>query len=240
MIEINLSPEEMAALRAIDTRALGQAIDARVETRRGVSSLREYRLDRSCGQYVASKLCAFEAALASYAGAKAAKKLADTGSRTRRAGSGLVAAVQNMLHRVETQEIERKLFFIDDHIIPPGNFSKRLSVPVRYSWRPMPEAEWTYGAITFIHTHHPRTDYRVPPPKRKPSAAQQERDQQGERWRQWEQLRDRGLGSLGEYLREGRDGAAIPKTFQARVDPYDRHLNNFSCQFWLEPAGKKT
>ncbi|MCC5053892.1 hypothetical protein [Xanthomonas campestris] len=239
MLEINLPPEEVAALRAIDTRALGQAIDACLDARRGASSLRENRLD-SCGLYVASKLRAFETALAAYAGAKSAKKLADTESRARRAGSDLVAAVQNMQHRVETQEKERKLFFVEDHIIPPGSFSKQLSVPVRYSWRPTPEAEWIYGTITFSHTHDPRPDYRVSPPKRKPSAAKQERDQQDELWRQWEQLRDRGLESVATYLREGRDGAAIPQSFQARVDPYDRHLNNFSCRFWLEPAGTTT
>lgn len=33
-------------------------------------------------------------------------------------------------------------------------------------------------------------------------------------------------------LREGGDGAAIPMEFQARVDNYDRSLNNFSCRFW--------
>ena len=219
------------AVRSIDARALQRSIEACVDTQRAGSTLRNYRLD-SCGPYVANKLHVFEAALKDYAGAKAAKKLAETGSRARRAGSDLANAVERMQHRLETEEKERQLFFIDDQILPPNRFGKELTVLVRYRWRPTIDAEWSHGSITFSHVHDPRPDYRVPPPKRKPSASQQERDRQDELWTQWEQLRDGGLQSLAEYLREGRDVTAIPKEFQARVDDRDRRLNNFSCRFW--------
>ena len=231
MIEINTPRDVQEAVRSIDVRALERSIEGCLDTQRTGSALREYRLD-SCGPFVATKLRAFEAALKDYAGAKAAKKLAETGSRARRAGSDLANAVQWVQHRLETEAKEGQLFYIDDQVVPPVRFDKQLTVPVRYRWRPSVEAEWIHGSIIFSHVHDPRPDYSVPPPKRKPSAGQQERDRQAELWTQWEQLRDGGLQSLAEYLREGRDRAAIPKEFQARVDARDRRLNNFSCRFW--------
>lgn len=231
MIEINLPREVQEALKSIDGGTLQRSIDASLDARRVASALREHRLD-SCGLFVANKLRAFESALKDYAGAKAAKKLAETGSRARRAGSELASAVRWMQHRSEAEDKEHQLFFIDDQILPPIRFGKQLSVPVSYRWRPSTEAEWSYGSITFSHVHDPRPDFSVPPPKRKPSASQQERDRQEELWRQWEYLRDGGLQSLAEYLREGGDGSAIPKEFQARVDDRDRRLNNHSCRFW--------
>ena len=231
MIEINTPRDVQEAVRSIDVRALERTIEECLDTQRTGSGLRAYRLD-SCGPFVATKLRAFEAALKDHAGAKAAKKLAETGSRARRAGSDLAHAIQWVQHRLETEAKEGQLFFIDDQIVPPGRFDERLRVPVSYRWRPSIEAEWVHGRITFTHVYDPKPDYSVPPPKRKPSAGQLERDRQDELWRQWEQLRDGGLHSLAEYLREGQDGAAIPKEFQARVDNYDRSLNNFSCRFW--------
>ena len=230
MIEINIPRDVQEALKSIDAGALQRSIEACLDTQRA-GSLREYRLD-SCGPFVATKLREFEAALKEHAGAKAAKKLAETGSRARRAGSDLANAVQWMQHRLETEEKERQLFYIDDQILPPGRFGKQLTVPVRYRWRPSAEAEWVHGSITFSHVYNPKPDFSVPPPKRKPSASQQERELQEELWRQWEQLRDGGLHFLAEYLREGRDGAAIPKEFEARVSDHDRRLNNLSCRFW--------
>lgn len=231
MIEINLPRDVQEALRFIDTGALQRTIDECVDARRVGSALRAYRLD-SCGLYVANKLRAFEADLKACAGAKAAKKIAETEGRARRAGYDLSYAVNQMRHRLEREETERQLFFVDDQIVPPGRFGKQLTVPVRYRWRPSADADWIHGSITFSYVHDPLPDYNVPPPKRKPSATQQERDRQDELWRQWEQLRDGGLQWLAEYLREGRDGAAIPKEFQARVNDRDRRLDNFSCRFW--------
>lgn len=234
MIEINIPLEVQAALRAVDFQKLGLAIDECVEARRTTSALRACRLD-SCGPFVAAELRTFEVALTEYAGAKAAKKLADTERRARRAGSDLANAVGRMQDRVETEEKERQLFSVEDRVIPPSHFSERLEVRIDYQWRRTIEAEWTRGSITFSHVYDPRPDYSIAPAKRRPSASQQARDQQDTLWREWELLRDRALLSLVEYLREGRDGSAIPRTFTARVDSYSRRLNNFSCRFWLEP-----
>ena len=234
VIEINIPRDVQEALRAVDTQTLGPAIDECLDSRRMTATLRACQLG-SCGPYVAAELRTFELALNQYAGAKAAKKLADTESRARRAGSNLVDAVRRMQDRVETEEKERQLFSVSDRIIPPSHVSERLEVRIGYRWRPAVEDEWTHGNITFTHVYDPRPDYSAPPPKRKPSASQQARDLQDALWREWEWLRDAALLSLIEYLREGRDGSAIPKTFEARVDAYDRRLNNFSCSFWLEP-----
>lgn len=235
--EVNAPPDELAAIRAIDARALDRAIEACLDARRIVSALREFRLD-SCGPFVAAKLREFDAALQAFASTKASKKLADTGDRARRAGSNLDNTVRQMQHRIDAQEQEGERFFIDDHVMPPSHFSKALVVPVHYRWRPSAEAKWTHGTITFIHMHDPRPDYSAPRPKRMPSASQQARDLQQELWREWEQLMKNALLSLVEYFRQGGDGTAIPKIFQARVNPYDRRLNNFSCRFWLNTEGK--
>lgn len=234
VIEINIPLEVQAALRAVDFQKLGREIEECVDARRTTSALRAYRLD-SCGLFVAARLRTFELALTEYAGAKAAKKLADTESRARRAGSDLANAVGQMLGRVETEEKERHLFSVEDRVMPPSHFSERLEVRINYQWRRSIEAGWTRGSITFSHVYDPRPDYSIAPAKKRPSGSQLARDQQDALWREWELLRDGALLSLVEYLREGRDGSAIPRTFKARVDPYNRRLNNFSCRFWLEP-----
>lgn len=234
MIEINIPREVQEALRAVDTQALGRAIEESLDARRMTSALRAYRLD-SCGPFVSGKLRTFELALTEYAGAKAAKKLADAESRARRAGSDLDDAVGQMQDRVETEEKERQLFSVEDRVIPPIHLSERLEVRIDYQWRVTNQAEWTHRSITFSHVYDPLPDVSIPPPKRKPTASQQARDRQDALWREWESLRDGALFSLAEYLREGRDRTAIPKTFKARVNAHDRRLNNFSCRFWLEP-----
>lgn len=234
---INIPRDEQEALREVNVQALDREISASLDARRLGSPLRDLRLD-SCGPFIAARLREFDVALQAYAGAKATKKLADTGERARRAGSNLGNAVRQMHQRIETQEQEGQRFFVDDQIIPPSNFTRTLSVRVDYRWRPSAEAEWAHGTITFTHSHDPRPDYSVPAPKRKPSASQRAQDLQDELWREWEQLMNNGLHSLAEYFRQGGDGAAIPKTFQARADAFHRRLNNFSCRFWLEPAGR--
>ncbi|MCI2260792.1 hypothetical protein [Xanthomonas indica] len=236
MSVINIPRDEQKALREVNMQALNREISASLDARRLGSTLRDLRLD-SCGPFIATKLREFDVALQAYAGAKTTRKLADTGERARRAGSNLGNAVRQMQQRIETQEQEGQRFFVDDQIIPPSNFTRALSVRVDYRWRPSTESEWTHGTITFNHSYDPRPDYSVPAPKRKPSASRRAQDLQDELWREWEQLMKNGLHSLAEYFRQGGDGAAIPKTFQARTDAFDRRLNNFSCRFWLEPAG---
>lgn len=130
--------------------------------------MRNLRLD-SCGPFISAKPREFDVALQAYAGAKATKKLADTGERARRAGSNLGNAVRQMQQRIEAQEQEGQRFFVDDQIIPPSNFTKTLSVRVGDRWRPSAEAEWAHGAITFTHMIQalttqcwPQSESRVP------------------------------------------------------------------------------
>jgi len=234
---INIPRDEKEVLREINVQVLDREISASLDARRLGSTLRSLRLD-SCGPFVSTKLREFDLALQAYAGDKATKKLADRGERPRRAGSNLGNAVRQMQQRIETQEHEGQRFFVDDQIIPPSNFMKTLSVRVGYRWRLSTEAEWAHGTITFTHLHDPRPDYSMPAPNRKPSSSQRARDLQDELWREWEQLMNNGLHSLAEYFRQGGDGAAIPNTFQARTDALTHRLNNFSCRFWLEPAGR--
>ena len=231
MGEINLPREEHDAIRSIEVDALRTAIDRCLDTRRMNATMRDFRLDR-CGLYVAAKLREFEASLADNAGAKASKKIAHTGSRARRAGGALTNAVEQMQGRVERQVEEAQRFFIDDLILQPFCFDRKLAVTISYRWRSSLDADWIYGSITFLHIYDPAPDYRLPVPKRKPSERQKELDLQDELFQQWEHLRQLGLYSLLEYFREDRDGANIPTTFQARTDDYRRALDNSSCRFW--------
>lgn len=228
--EINIPREERDALKAVGADLLDKLIERSLDEKRP-SSLRVLQIER-CGQYVASKLRAFEKSLAEYGAAKAAKKLVETESRARRAGSDLAHAVQQMKRRVETEEKEDQLFYVDDRIMPPHRFSEDMTVRVNYRWRPTTEGEWEYGSVTFTHEVDLRPDYTMPLPKRKLSASKQERDRQEKLYAEWEQLMRSGLHSVKEFFREGGNASAIPETFQAKTDSYPRRLNNFSTRFW--------
>jgi len=228
--EINIPREERETLKAVDIDVLGELIDRSLDER-STSSLHIFRLG-SCGPFTASRLRAFEQALAEYGAAKAARKLADTESCARRAGSNLVHAVQQMRHRVETEEKEDQLFYVEDQIMPPHRFSEHLVVRASYRWRPTIEGEWKYGSIAFIYDVDSSPDYTMPQPKRKPSASKQEQDRQEKLHGEWEQLMRLGLNSVREFFREGGDAATIPETFKAIADSYSRGLNNSSTQFW--------
>lgn len=232
MGEINISRGEQYALRAVDTHMLGKLIEQCLQDEHS-HALRTLRLE-SCGPYVASRLQHYEKALAEYGKAKAAKKRDEAKHDVRRAGSDLAYAVQQMKNRVEAEEKEGLLLYIDDLIVPPSYFSERVTVLVSYRWRRAIEDEWVYGSITFSHDVDVRTDYTMPMAKRRPSAAKQEQERQEKLYREWEHLMRLGLYSIRDYFREGGNGAAIPQTFHAKADPYTRGLNNFSTKFWID------
>lgn len=236
MSEINVPCNEQRALRSVDVGALRLVVVGCLEDRRSNVAFKNFQLG-SCGPYVSRKAREFESALSEYGVAKAAKKVADTERRARRSGDALVASVEQMQHRIETQEREAERFFVDDVIVPPVQLTERLSVRISYRWRPSVDAEWAYGTITFSHVHDPLPNLNAQPPKRKPSAAQQERDRQDDLWDQWDHLKRLGLHSLLEYFRNGGRAEKVPTTFRARVDAYSRGLNNHSCEFWRESDG---
>jgi hypothetical protein len=186
--------------------------------------------------YVASRLRAFEQALAEHGKAKSAKKRAETKDRAQHAGSDLAHAVRQMKHRMETEEKEGQLFYVDDQIIWPYSFSEQLTVRVGYRWRHAIEDDWTHGSITFSHRVDLRPDYTMQTTKRKPGAAKLEQNRQDKLSHEWKHLMGLALHTIREYFRAGGDGNAIPPTFQATTDPYSRGLNNYSAQFWREQS----
>jgi hypothetical protein len=134
---------------------------------------------------------------------------------------------------METEQKEGQLFFVDDQISPPYRFSKHLIVKVSYRWRRTVDDEWTFGSIAFVHDVDLRSDYTIPAPKLKPSAAKQEQDLQKSLYQTWEHLMRNALYSVRDYFREDRDGDKIPDIFQVTVDSH-RGLNNYSTQFWRQ------
>lgn len=232
MGEINIPRDQQNALKAIDTNDLDRLVD---------QAIREERLGdlyglplTSCGPYISTKLHYFEQALAKHRVAKAPRKRAETENALRRAGSDLSFAVGVMKRRMETEQKEGELFYVDDQIMPPHRFGECLSVRVGYRWRRTVDDEWTFGSITVVHNVDLRPDYTIPVPKRKPSAAKQEQDRQTKLYQTWEHLMRGALYSVRDYFKEGGDGDKIPETFQATVDSYSRGLNNYSTQFWRQ------
>jgi len=226
MSEINLPRGVRDALKSIDADVLDRLIAQCLREERS-DALRILRLE-NCGEYVASRLREYERTLREHGQAKAAKKR----SETSRAGDELANAVRQMKHRIEREENEEAFFRVEDQIMPPSRLSERISVRVSYRWRRTIEDEWKSGSITFSHVVDSRPDYTKPQPTRKPSAAKVEQERQDRLYREWDYLRQLGLGSVKDYFRAGGDGAAIPETFHAKADSYTRGLNNFSADFW--------
>ncbi|RSY81078.1 hypothetical protein DAH66_15410 [Sphingomonas koreensis] len=230
MSSLYLSHREMTAIKAIDIREVERRVSQALYEGRP-SALYELQLSGS-GSHIASRLHRYERDLANYAKAKAATKRSETRSRAWSSGHDLVDAVRDMKGRVEEQEEETQLLRIDDQISPPYRFGDRVEVRVGYQWRASADAAWAFGAITFFHNVDMRPDYTRPQPARKPSAAKLEEQRQETLFRYWDHLRMLALHSVREFLKSGGDGSTIPKEFEAKPARTDRHLNNFSCDFW--------
>ncbi|MFN8867169.1 MAG: hypothetical protein ACK51G_08275 [Pseudomonadota bacterium] len=228
MGDLNIEKREADAIKAVDMQALAQCIDRCIELEQG-APLRELPL-HSCGLYISNKVRSFERALGNHAKAKAAKKRAETEYDVRKAGRDLEFAVQQMRHRVETEEKEGQLFFVDDHVHPPTLISDHIRVPISYRWRERVEDDWQYGNVTFVHEVVVRPDYSAPEPKRKPSAAQQAREREERRFREMEHLRSLALQAVRDHFRGGGAGSAIPNEVKAKTGE-DGGLNNFSVKF---------
>lgn len=240
MGRLYLSDREMASIRAIDADAVREGVDRALDEG-SASALRDLRLATTCGT-VAYHLNRFERDLATYAKAKAAAKRRETWSRAWSSGHDLMYAVDAAKERAERQEIETRLLYIDDHILPPYRFGERVEVDVHYRWRPTPEATWRCGTITFFHDVDMSRDHSVPQPSRKPSRAKLEAQREAMLFDRWDHLRMLGLDAVREYLTTGGDGLLIPERYEAKPGRNDRHLNNFSCDFWEalgEPRGPR-
>lgn len=230
MISLYFSQNEMTAIKAIDVREVERRIDEALNEGRPTAL---YGLHLSgTGSHIATRLHRYERDLASYAKAKAAAKRAESWGRAWSSGRDLLYAVHDMKRHVEEQEKEVQLLQINDQITPPYRFRDRVEVRVGYQWRPTTDDAWMFGAITFFHDADMRPDYTRPQPKRKPSAAKLEEQRQETLFGYWDHLRTLALHSVREFLRSGGDGSTIPEEFEATPGQTDRHLNNFSCDFW--------
>ncbi|HEX4196315.1 MAG TPA: hypothetical protein VHZ26_02645 [Caulobacteraceae bacterium] len=236
MGEINIPSDEQKALAAIDAKELDRLINQAIRMEQ-IGDLRRPLVN--CGAYIANQLHYFEQALKRHRDAKAPRKREETTNDLRRAASKLSYAVAAMTQRMETEQKDGELFFVDDKVVPPGRFSEHLSVCVNYRWRRMVDEQWMFGRITFTHDVNACPEY-IQAPKRKPSAAKQGQDRQDRLYQIWQHFMRSALYSVRDYFRNGGDGANIPETFQATVDSYSRGLNNYSTQFWcqqpLKPA----
>ena len=230
MSYINLPSDQQAAISDVDEAVLRAAVQRCLDEER-VGPIHGLGLS-NCGPYVANKLHGFQQAIAEYIKAKAYAKRERTRQHALHAGSDLIHAVQQMKERLETGRQEGELFFIDDQIMPPFLFSKRLSVQVPFRWRASQSSDWKHGQLTFVYDFSPQPSYALSLPKRKPSTAQVARDLEDSLFREWERLKAQALFSMKEFFRDGGDGDDVPEVFAVRPSPYGGGLNNFSCNFW--------
>lgn len=230
MTVINLPLDQQRAICAVDVKSLEMAVEKCVREER-IAPMHELRLSE-CGDFIASNLWAFERAITTYSKAKAYPKVEQTRADALRAGGDLVHAIQQMKGRVETEQEQGEVFYVADQIMAPYHFSKRLTVSVRYRWRPLPSAEWIHGTTAFVYDFSPLPNYTQPLPKRKPSATKAASDEQDRLYREWDYLKVQALCSLRDFFRNGGDGNEIPEKFVVRPSPHGGGLNNFSCNFW--------
>lgn len=229
---INLSVGEKAALSAIDEGKLTDILEQTVQSESS-TALRQLPLS-SCGPYVTGKLSHLDECLRRLREAKSSKNREQKIYDVRRAASDLSDALASMKKRVAEDEQDGQLFYVEDHILWPRQFTKSLSVRISYRWRRSVEDSWTHGSITFQHEYKPRFDFAESVPKRKLTAAKQAQDLQNDLSREWEHLMRLALYSVRDFFKEGGDGSAIPSSFKAKVDGYSGGLNNHSTDFWKE------
>lgn len=227
---INLSAEQQRALAGIESCALDKLIDQAFDQEQA-TPLYGLQLS-SCGPYVAQQFSNFQRDLSAYRQAKSNRERDETSERARRSGYRLSAAVEQMKHRMETETAEGQLFFVDDQFPPLLLFSDQLRFVVHYRWREVVSDNWSRGTIEFTHTVRPRPTYGMPP-RRKPSAAAQREQRENDRYDAWKSLTDGACQHVQEYLRMGKDPAAIPASFSVKTDGQG-HLNNFSTKFWQD------
>lgn len=225
---INLTAEEQRALARIDGRELDRLIEQALYLEQATPL---YGLPlTSCGPYVSKQYSNYQRDLTAYREAKANRKREETGERARRSGGRLSAAVEQMKHRMTTEAAEGQFFLVDDQHSPPLSFSCRLRFVVHYRWRKSVDDEWTRGSIEFTHTVRPHPVYTLSS-KRKLTAAKLREQEQNDRYDTWKSLTDGACQHVRDYLRAGKDPAAIPASYVVKTDGQG-YLNNFSTRFW--------
>lgn len=231
MGEINIPRSERDALKAVDTNLLDKLIEQCVADE-CPGALQQLRLE-ACGPYVASEFRTFKRVLTEHGNAKAPKKREETEYNVRRAGDDLAHSISQMKSRLETEEKEDQLFFVDDQLIEPSYFGERLTVRVGYRWRRALTDGWEIGSITFIHNACSSLSYVMPATQRKPSTAKLKQELQDKLRDEWRHLMSLGLQAVRQYFRNGCDGSEIPETFHVSAE---RGLNNYSADFWAIPS----
>ena len=230
MSSLYLTDREMAAIKAIDSRALDERVRQALDERRA-SILSDLHLGGAHAA-IAHHLYRFERDLEKHARAKAEAKRRETWSTAWSSGDDLKYTVSSLKQRMEDQKAEMQLVVIHDAIIPPHRFQERVEVDVHFRWRTRPTGAWSSGTINFFHNVEMRPDYSLPQPAQKPSSTKLEAQRQEALFERWDHLRLLALHAVREYLTTGGDGSAIPKSFQAKPGRSERFLNNFSCNFW--------
>ncbi|MGN7973352.1 hypothetical protein [Serratia sp. 22264] len=220
----DISHAARKALKAIDESELEKCIDKCLCEEQSYY-LQDFRL-YDCGPYVTQQLFYFEKAVTALRVSKSSKKHEEARYTALKAGRDLTAVFSQMRAGVSEVEAEEITFRVDEQSFPPTTFSERLSVRISYSWRIDQNADWQFGNITFSYLAEERPSYFSVEPARKVSAARQQQEKQENLYQTWEYLKATCKESVHKYLKGGRDGSLIPKSFTVK------NLNNFGANFW--------
>ncbi|HDT2981437.1 TPA: hypothetical protein QHK74_002873 [Klebsiella aerogenes] len=212
------------AVKAIDEDELEKCIDKCLYEEQS-HYLQDFRL-YDCGPYVMQQLYCFEKAVTALRISKSSKKREAARYTALKAGRDLAAAFLQMRAGVSEVEAEEVTFSVDEQNVPPTTFSEALSVRINYSWRTEQGANWQFGSIIFSYLAKEQPSYFSAAPARKISSARQKQTKQENLYRDWEHLKAICKESVHRYLKEGRDGSLIPKTFTVK------NLHNFGANFW--------
>ncbi|WP_060477701.1 hypothetical protein [Pseudomonas monteilii] len=232
MTLINVPLEQQLAISAVDVKALHVAVDKCLHEQRS-TPIHELGL-RECGSQIGRALDAFHLAIDAHSRAKTSAKWEQTKAGAMKAGSDLVHVVCHMKGRIETEQKEALLFFIDDQIRPPLFPSKRLSVSIPFGWRQSTSSDWKHGQIAFDYDYDPRPDFSALLSERKSSASKAARERENTLYREWDRLKMQALLAVREFFRNGGDGDSVPEVFSIRPNPHGGGLNNHSCRFWQQ------
>ncbi|WP_431223357.1 hypothetical protein ACQ86O_25340 [Serratia sp. L9] len=224
MSYFDISHAARKALKAIDESELEKCIDKCLYEEQSYY-LQDFRL-YDCGPYVMQQFFCFEKAVTTLRISKSSKKREAARYTALKAGRDLAAAISHMRAGVSEVEAEEVAFSVDEQNFPPTTFSERLSVRISYHWRTEKSADWQFGSITFSYLAKEQPSYFSAVPARKISSARQKQTKQENLYRDWEHLKAICKESVHRYLKEGRDGSLIPKTFTVKS------LHNFGANFW--------
>ena len=229
-MKINLTNREVEAIEAIVESDLKEAIDGAIDDEAS-NRLRKFNLG-ACGELLISQEGRFESDISYMRQWKSTSKKAEARLRAERSGRNVRYAVADMKRRVVDEARQKTKFFIDDCAVITWRNDENIRTKISFDWLDISSGERKRGDITFLWRVEEDIQLKMltrGKPRRAREKAEEDRLDEACR-----SLQFHALLSLREFLAEGGSGDEVPKHFKVNLSPGAKHLNNYSCNFWLE------